>query len=132
MQRFAPASHHLVTALAVGGLLALLLAVAIGMPAEATAAGALALGAPRLTRTGTEPVGQRVWTVQVDGREVGIVGDEIGFDGSRLATRPTWWAALRLNPDPGAAATWSTRGQRLRTRAAAVQALLDAYSQHAP
>lgn len=60
------------------------------------------------------------YTVEIDGRWVGWVGDERRFTGVRFAGR-RWWACHREEGDR--AARWNTEG--LRTRAAAVDALAE-------
>lgn len=69
--------------------------------------------------------GLRVWIVTVDGRRVGIVGDDRPWRGSRWGGL-RWWAALRDTDDWSVPAAWNTGDEQLRTRAAAVDALVAA------
>lgn len=80
----------------------------------------------RLTaRDGERRRGLRVWIVTVDGRRVGIVGDERLWRGTRWGGL-RWWAALRDTDDWSVPARWNTGDEQLRTRAAAVDALVAA------
>lgn len=80
----------------------------------------------RLTaRDGERRRGLRVWIVTVDGRRVGIVGDERLWRGTRWGGL-RWWAALRNTDDWTVPAAWNTGDEQLRTRTAAVDALIAA------
>lgn len=67
--------------------------------------------------------GLRVWIVQVDGRPVGILGDERPWRGWRFGSL-RWWAALRDTEDRTKPAEWNTGPESLPTRKAALAALL--------
>lgn len=70
--------------------------------------------------------GMRVWTVLLDGRPIGIVGDTRPWRGHGFGAL-RWWAALRDTDDPGAPALWNTGDEDRPTRKAALQALLARY-----
>ncbi|MCF7550950.1 hypothetical protein [Pseudonocardia sp. WMMC193] len=76
-----------------------------------------------LPRDGETRIGLRVWIVEVDGRPVGIVGDERPWRGWRFGSL-RWWAALRDTEDRTKAADWNTGEVSLTTRKAALDALL--------
>lgn len=82
--------------------------------------------ATKLVRRGEDNrLGRRVWLVTVDGRSVGLVGDTRLWRGSTWGGL-RWWAALRDTEDLGVPALWNTGDTRLRTRRAALDALLAA------